>query len=383
VELPPFKRAVDSGITAVMVAHVTVPALEPAPNRVATTSPAIVTDLLRKQLGFKGIVITDALDMNALAGLYVGAGAGGQGRAAVDAFKAGSDIILQPSNIEAAFTGLLSAVKNGEIPRARLDDSVRKVLVAKASVGLSKARFVNIEDVDKIVGRPENVAFGQSVADQAVTLVRDNSQLLPLRRSPSRGTNSSGLTYGTVAQASNRVLAVIFTDNVASDVGRTFDRELRARVPDATVMYVDPRIANPMSQAVLAAADQAQAVIAVIAIVPSAGKVVQVNGQLTNTVSLDDATGALLRGLLQHAAPKLEMIALGSPYVAQEFPVVQNYLCTFSNERVSEISAVKGLFGEIPIHGRLPVTIPNIAQRGAGIDRDAVSQGGQNAGISQ
>ena len=93
------------------------------------------------------------------------------------------------------------------------------------------------------------------------------------------------------------------------------------------------------------AADQAQAVIAVIAIVPSAGKVVQVNGQLTNTVSLDDATGALLRGLLQHAAPKLEMIALGSPYVAQEFPVVQNYLCTFSNERVSEISAVKGLFG--------------------------------------
>src|SRR5205823_1182814 len=202
-------------------------------------------------------------------------------------------------------------------------------------------------------------------------------------RSPPRGTNSSGLTYGNVAQASNRIVAVIFTDNVASDVGRTFGRELLARVPDATVMYVDPRIANPMSQMVLTAADQAQAVIAVIAVVPSAGKVVQVNGQLTNTVSLDDATGALLRGLLQHAAPKLEMIALGSPYVAQEFAEVQNYLCTFSNEKVSEISAVKALFGEIPVHGRLPVTIPNVAQRGAGIDRDALSQGGQNAGTSQ
>jgi beta-N-acetylhexosaminidase len=98
---------------------------------------------------------------------------------------------------------------------------------------------------------------------------------------------------------------------------------------------------------------------------------------------LDDATAGLMHGLLQHAGTKLEMIALGSPYVAQEFPEVQNYLCTFSNEKVSELSAVKALFGEIPIHGRLPVSIPNIAQRGMGIDREAVPQGGQNAGNSK
>jgi beta-N-acetylhexosaminidase len=175
---------------------------------------------------------------------------------------------------------------------------------------------------------------------------------------------------------------VIFVDHVHSDIGRTFERELRARVPDANVFYVDPKSAQPMQNDIIAAAQQAQNVIAVVGIAPSAGKVVEVNGQLTNTVSLDDATSGLMRALLQNAAPKLAVVALGSPYLAQQFPEVQTYLCTFSNEKVSEVSAVKALFGEIPIHGKLPVTIPSIAARGAGIDRE-VATTNQNAVASR
>ena len=109
-------------------------------------------------------------------------------------------------------------------------------------------------------------------------------------------------------------------------------------------------------------------------------------GVTTNSVSLDDATGALLEGILGLAGPRTVVVALGSPYVAAEFPQVENYLCTFSGVPVSETAAVKALFGEIPIHGRLPVTIPGIAQRGAGLDRPAQStrflrhfQGGSHA----
>jgi len=101
-----------------------------------------------------------------------------------------------------------------------------------------------------------------------------------------------------------------------------------------------------------------------------------VNGVLTGSVSLDDATAALLHRLLERAAAKTVLVALGNPYLAAQFPEVQNYLCTFSNAPVSEMSAVKALFGEIPIHGRLPVTIPGIAARGGGINHPALAQGG-------
>ena len=102
---------------------------------------------------------------------------------------------------------------------------------------------------------------------------------------------------------------------------------------------------------------------------------------LTNSVSLSDASGTLLQAILDHAAQKTAVLAMGNPYLAQDFPAVQNYLCTFSNASVSEVSAVKALFGEIAIQGHLPVSIPNIAQRGAGIERSSqiVEQGSEHA----
>jgi beta-N-acetylhexosaminidase len=149
---------------------------------------------------------------------------------------------------------------------------------------------------------------------------------------------------------------------------------------------VDPRSAGAMSDSVLSAAAQARAVIAAVYVTPSAGKKVQVQGSTTNSVSLDDATSALLNRILEQARPLTVVVALGSPYVASGFPQVQNYLCTFSGVPVSETAAVKALFGEVPIHGRLPVTIPGVAERGAGLDRPAQStrfqrhpQGGSHA----
>jgi beta-N-acetylhexosaminidase len=370
VELPPFRKAIEAGVDSVMVAHVSVPSLEPDPKRVGTTSPAIVNDLLKTQLGFKGLVVTDALDMAGLTRLY----ADNIGRAAVDAFKAGNDLLLIPADLDASYQAVLAAARTGEIPQPQLDASVLKILKAKASLNLQKARLVNVEALSNLIGEPANLALGEQMADDAVTLVRDNGKLLPLKQ---MGTVNPGLPYQRVDEVQNRLVVVIFTDDVRTDAGRMLERQIRTRVPDANVIYVDPRIAAALSDDVMAAIDQAQTVVAAVYVIPTAGKATKAAAGLQNSVGLADATAMLLQKILDHAAPRTAVLAMGNPYVAQDFPATQNYICAFSNATVSEISAVKALFGEIAIRGRLPVSIPNVARRGAGIDRQAyVAPGG-------
>jgi len=340
-----------------MVAHVSVPALEPDPNRVATTSSRVVTDLLKTQMKFNGIVTTDALDMAGLTRLY----AQDVGRAAVEAFKAGNDMLLIPADLDASYRAMLKAVESGEIPQARLDASVLKLLRAKASLGLNKAKLVDVANVGKEVGKPQNMLSGQQVADDAVALIRDNGKVLPLK---ARGTVAGGLPYMSTVETLNRLVVIVFSEDVRMAAGRTFDRQVRARVPDANVMFVDPRVAEGMREGILKAVDQAEAVVAAVYAAPTPGST-------KNGVAVADATGTILSQVLEHGAAKTAVVAIGSPYVLADFPKIDNYLCTFSNETVSEASAVKALFGEIPIRGHLPVTIPNVAQRGAGMDRFA------------
>src|ERR1700722_5537766 len=178
VDLPPFRSAIDAGVDAVMTAHIRVPALDPDPNLVASTSPAIVTGLLKNELGFKGIVVTDGLDMAGLTHLY----AGKVGRAAGGAFKGGEDVLTMPADLDASYRAVLEAVRSGEISQQRLDASVFKILQAKASLGLQKNRLVDIAAIPKLVGSPANVAAGQRISDASITLVRDNGKVLPLRQ---------------------------------------------------------------------------------------------------------------------------------------------------------------------------------------------------------
>ncbi|HZD31563.1 MAG TPA: glycoside hydrolase family 3 protein [Candidatus Angelobacter sp.] len=365
VELPPFEAAIKAGVDAVLVAHVLVPALDPDPKLVASISPAIVTDLLQHQMGFHGLIVTDALQMNGLMKLFPD-GPSASARAAVEALKAGNDILLLPSDIDAAYNGVLNAVRSGEIPESRVDQSVLKILRAKASVGLNKSRLVDLEAVNQIVAKPDSLLAAQSVADHSVTLVRDNRQVLPLQR-PRQGTNPASPAYQKPEDTRDRVLVLIFTDDSRSESGRVLDQQVRRRVPDARVMYVDVRDAPGMTQSVMSAVEKADKIIAAIYEVPVAGKRVGEKPGDGNSVAVPSASASLLQQVLQAAAAKTAVIALGSPYVLSQFPEAQTYLCTFSNVRVSEISAVRAIFREIPMNGHMPVTIPNIAERGAGL----------------
>ncbi len=365
VELPPFQKAIAAGVDSVMVAHLAVPALEPDANKVATISTNVIGQVLRQELGFKNLVVTDALEMRGLTSLYPPQQGNPAGRAAVDAVKAGNDVLLLPTDLDGAFRGIVEAVHRGEIQESRIDESVQRILEMKAAVDLHKARFVDLEQVSYLVSRQEDMQLAQQVADDAVTVIRDNHMVLPLTRF--QGSKTEGEIYRAPVQPSAEVVTVIFSDNAHGSWGRGFESALKARRADATVFYVDSTLAAALSGMVLQAVKDAGKVVVAGYLSPVAGKQVMVDGQLTNSVSLDQPDSALLGQILALAPTKTVVVALGSPYLAQSFPQIQNYVCTFSNAGTSESSAVRVLFGELKARGRLPVTLPGIADRGAGL----------------
>jgi len=381
VELPPFQKAISAGVDSVMVAHVTVPALDDDQNHVASTSPKIVTDLLKDKMGFKGLVVTDALDMNGLMRLYSqNPTVNPSGAAAAAAVKAGNDMILIPHDLAGAIEGIVKAVRSGEISEKQIDASVLKILKVKASIGLNKARLVDPEAVGTLVAQPQNVAQGQHVADAAVTLVRDNGKVFPLeyRR---RGTIGGASPYTEVSKTSDHTVVVVFTDDLRSEMGWGFTRDFHARINDAHVLFVDPDVAKAYTDQVMAAVQQAEKVIVPVYSFPVAGRVIQGPNGPMNSVALPEASATLLHQILAAAAEKTVVLAMGNPYVASDFPEVQTYVCTFSFAPVSELSAVKALFGEIAIDGHLPVNIPEIAERGAGISRPQILKGVSNPNV--
>ena len=364
IELVPFKAAVQAGVDSMMVGHLVVPALDSDANRVATISPPIIQNVLKKELKFNGLVVTDALDMNGLKNLF-GNGPEAAGRAAIAAVKAGNDMLLIPSDLEGSYNGLLRAVKRGEISQARINESVLKILRLKASVGLNKAKLVDIEALKTTVAKPENLSRAQEIADAAITLVRDNHQALPFRVK-SVGTNLLRGAYDKPEDVRGRQLAVIVVDDQHGESGRFFDQQIRRRSPEVKTIWVDDKDAAGMTQPVMDAVAKAEQIVVAIYAIPSAGRVKIENGVFKASSDMSDAPAALVKNILRVAGNRTVVAAMGNPYLAQDFPEVQTYMCTFSNAQVSDVAAVKALFGDIPIHGHLPVTIPGIAPRDTG-----------------
>lgn len=349
IDLPPFRKAIAAGVDAVMTAHVRVPALDPDPNHVATTSPRIVTGLLKNQFGFRGLVVTDAMDMAGLSSRYLG----NPGRAVVDAFIAGNDVLTMPADLDASYRAMLQAVRSGEIPQNRLDASVLKILRAKASVGLQKNRLVDVAAIPRLVGNSENMAEGQRISDESITLVRDNRKLLPLKSK--KAEQNIVILYQRVRAAPT--VLVILCDHLRAEDGRVLEEQVRKRLPDIDVIYVDPHVAAARSPEVLNAVDHARAVVVAVYVVPSAARTRTVARGQKNSASLPDSTANLLGNILSRASARTAVLAMGNPYLADEFPQIQNYICTFSNATVSEVSAARALFGEIPLSGHMPVNI--------------------------
>ena len=366
LELVPFRSAIKTGVDSVMVGHITVPALEPDPNRPASISPRVITGLLKDQLGFHGLVVTDAIDMNGLKRVFSGTESEIAGQEAVAAVLAGNDMVIIPADLDGAYNGLLQAVKQGKISEQRINESVLKILRMKASVGLNRNRYVDLPSVAGEIARPENLAIAQSIADRAVTLVTDDKNLVPLPHTTTAAADSAQQS----APHDSRTVAVIFTDFArGTDGSRAFINELRNRLPDATILRVDGSNAGYITDRVLGAVAQASRVIVLAESVPNARRTTQ--GKEGGSVGLDVGPSQLLSSIIATAGAKTIVAAFGNPYVGIGVSGIQSYVCTFSDTPPSAKSLVSALFGEIPIHGHLPVTLPGMAEQKSGLDRES------------
>lgn len=330
VELPPFRAAIAAGVDAIMTAHVAVPALAP-PDLPATLSPAILTGLLRDELGFRGLVVTDALEMG---GIVKGFGAG---EAAVRALEAGADALIMPPDPEAALKAVLAAVKRGRLSRKRIEDSVERILAGKVRVGLERRRLVDVEAISDQVNAPEAAERAQEIAQRAVTLVRNQDNLLPL--------------------APANACYLVLTEGRYSSAGQVFTQQVRQRAPNASITLLDPTITGTaLDEAVARGTGCGTVVVAAFASVAAYRGSTVLAGEYPRVVN----------GLVA-AGKRVILIALGNPYLLRSFPGVNAYMTTYSTVPPSEIAAVRALFGEAPIRGHLPVSIPGIAAYGGGI----------------
>ena len=336
LELVPFRAAIDAGVDSVMTAHVAVPALAP-PDLPATLAPQILTGLLRNDLGFQGLVITDALEMGGIAKGY------STGEAAVRALEAGADALLMPPDPDMALKAVIGAVEDGRLTRRRIQASVAKILEAKERLGLDRKRAVNLESIADVLDSPEDRDHAQEIADRAVTLVRDKGSLLPL-------------------QDPGRACYLVVAESRYSSEGQVFTRELRHRAPTVAEAALDPTMTRQaMDEAVRKLPDCASYVVAAFSTAAAFRGSVGLAGELPQ----------FLQALIGLGKPVI-LIALGNPYLLRGFPDVAAYLATFSTVPPSETAAVKALFGEINIRGHLPVSIPGAAQYGEGLQVSAI-----------
>jgi beta-N-acetylhexosaminidase len=360
-ELPPFTEAIATGVDSVLLAHAAVPALDPDEHRITTTSPIIVDGLLRHQLGFRGVIVTDALEMRGLMRLYPQE-SNPSGRAAIDAIKAGVDVLMLPTDLDGTFNAILAAVRNKEISENRIDESVRRILEMKAAARLDESRFVDLKAVQRIFPDADANTFAQHVADEAVTLVRSNGQVLPL--SPT--TNDKNLSNASPSQGAKRLLVVSFVDSVKSRLGHEFDLQLQSRRPDAKIFhyYNDHIGSDAVPSEVLAQLGGMEKIVIVAFVTHVPGRQVISHGRPITAVGLSGDSAEFLEDIVSAAPGKTVVVAVGSPYLIQNYPKIENYICTYSLVSTSEISAVRALFGELQNHAKLPVTLPGVAERG-------------------
>ncbi len=330
IDLRPFRAAIGAGVATVMSGHVAVPALEPDANVPATLSRRVQTDMLRKDLRFAGIAVTDALDMGGVTTIASSA------EIAVRAIAAGIDVLLIPPNPDAAIMGLRRAVDSGELPLARVNEAVRRVLRGKRRLGLDKRRRIDLGKLSTAIGRPEYKAAAQEIADRGITLLRDDQKLLPLD-----------------ARQPLRILLVVVSGDPDAYPGALIEKELYDRVSELQVVRTDTKYL-PATAVQLPAADRYDLVIVAVYV-----RVADRKG----SVDLPEEQTGLINKVIGMGKPSI-VACFGSPYIASRFANAKTWIAGFGTQDVVQRAMIRALFGQIDIRGEMPVHIPGVAKLG-------------------
>jgi beta-N-acetylhexosaminidase len=339
VELVPFRAAVNGGVGAIMSFHGAMPALDSS-NVPGTLSPKVLTALLRRELGFKGIIISDAMDMRGVLDQY------GSDEATKRAIYAGIDVLIQPLDVSQTIDAVVAGVREGRYTEARLDSSVRRVLEAKRRLGLAQRKLVDLNALRFLVGDSSNLLIARTVAEKSITLVRDSLRQVP------------------IATGTAKVLSITLARRADLGAGNAFNAELRASLPNLRTEFMATEDAPLNFPRLIAAADSADVTIV--------GSYV---GQTWDavTASAPQAFASFVQTLVQRGRKPI-VIAFGNPYLLQQLPSIGAYLVAWGGFPVSQTAAARALLGSSAISGHLPISIPPYAGRGTGIERSPLSK---------
>jgi beta-N-acetylhexosaminidase len=362
VEFVPFKAAVKAGVGAVMTGHIALPqidptAVKPLPRDVkskpidtdeageiveekatmpATMSP-VLGHILRSDLNFKGMIVTDALSMSGLTIYFT------QEEAAVRALEAGADMLLKPGDVDAAFRGVRDAVKSGRISETRVEESARRIMAAKYDLGLVEQRLTPVDPIDRVVGSKDVVALATEIAEHAITLVRDEDKLVPLKNVKP----DAKIFNLTITNGDDRLW-----------VANAFVSQLASSGVKVETIALDDRSSEKEVQKAIERAKAADLVIASLY-----GRVR--SGQVSS-VGVPNAGARALNTLLTAKTPIIG-ISFGNPYLLQSFPELRTYLVAYGDMPSLQQAAARALLGEIDITGKLPISLPGLYPRGTGI----------------
>jgi len=359
LELVPFKRAVEAGIGSIMIAHIALPQIDneevkplkeykggdaeagaeivtQSATIPATLSAKVQTDILRKEMGFKGLIVSDAMSMSGLTLYFT------QEEAGVRAVLAGTDILEKPTDADSILRGLKAAVASGRIPMSRLDESVTRQIAWKHELGLFKQRITPIDQMDRIVSSPDVTALTDEIANHAITLVRNAD--LPLDRSKKIAV--LGISNGFDGPST-----------MGSLVGTLRSNGLRF-----TSGYLQENSLKEQVDAARKAVNEADTVVV--------GLYGRVRSGAKNSVGIPENGAAILREALA-ANKKVIGISFGNPYILSSFPEMKTYLVAYGDMPSLQRASGRAILGMQEITGRLPISLPGLHPRGTGIQRNA------------
>ena len=340
VELMPFRAAIAAGVKSVMVGHLALPEIVQDSTVPASLSAEII-GMLREDLGFEGLVVTDAMDMAGLSESF------GPGEAAVRAVKAGVDVLLISEDPYAARRAIIRAVEAGRISEGQIDASVLRILRAKEWTGLPEKRTVDLADARQQVATMPHLALGSTIARQSLTLLRNEGDLLPLTEPP------------------DDVLSVTLSDAENPDIGGFFNRQLTQHAPtfDLTTRLLDDRSADSDYNAVLDAATDTDLVI-----VPTFLRV----RAWSNRIALSEKHQAFLNDLVATGTPVV-LVSFGNPYMVMGLDNPAVYIAAYGSDQATQQAAAEALFGKSGFQGKLPITIPDHYEYGAGLRTEQIA----------
>jgi beta-N-acetylhexosaminidase len=367
IEFVPFKATVDAGVGSVMVGHIALPQIDstpvkPLPKSVkskpldtsedgeiidekstmpATMSP-VMGDILRKDLKFSGMIITDALSMSGLTIYFT------QEEAAVRALEAGADMLLKPADVDASFDGVHQAVKSGRITEQRVEESARKILAAKYDLGLVEQRLTPVDSIDRIVASKDVYALAMEIAEDAVTLVRDEDKLVPFKN----------------LKPESRIFNLAVTNGEDRNwIANAFVSRLGRSGVKVETVVLDERSTEQEVQKAIERAKSADLVLASLY-----GRVR--SGQVSS-VGIPDAGARALSAVIGSKTPVVG-ISFGNPYLLQSFPGLRTYMVAYGDMPSLQNAVARALLGEIDVVGKLPISLPGLYPRGTGIQVKAI-----------